>query len=66
MAVLELVSVLFAIWVFVMGAIVVGWLFIESTGRYAEALLAGEQCETCGAGVSATERIACQDCEVGR
>ena len=64
MTVLELVSVLFAIWVFVIGATIVGWLVIESTGRFAEELLSGERCGTCGATVTTSERIACQDCEV--
>ena len=66
MTVLELVAVALALWVFTLAALVVGWLVIESTGRYAEALVAGRQCGTCGMDVSATDRAVCNDCGVQR
>lgn len=63
---IELVAVALALWVFVLGALVVGWLVIESVGRYAEALVNGRECGACGMSVSATERATCDDCGVRR
>ena len=64
MTVLELVGVVLALWVFTLAALVVGWLVIESTARYAEALVAGRKCATCELDVSATDRAVCNDCGV--